>query len=299
MDEKRAQKIIFNAVNITRPTWSQFKQWSWKEIDRVFIQHGYEQLGFRPSKFIPLLEKRGIFSIYKLGAILLDQDQSDKYNRKYAGSRNSEFYIKLRECKFGEEGKLFEQAVKEFLEDWRGNYGACFWRLLWYLLYTCAILRKNYNSSFKEYIIKKYEAFSNQKNISESKFLSLTANEWENFLEKAKPWRELKGIGRNMFEYIFRDIKEAKFAKNAYKLDSANKYFLKVTGISKLIKPFNKNKIVDFLNKLEMKYSIKEINQGIYTYCSKTHKEKYGFCKDLDKCKECNVYRECEKNFCA
>jgi len=259
MDEKRAQKIILNAVVMTRPTWSQYKKWSWKEIDRVFIQHGYEQQGFQNSKMIPLLKKRGIFSIHSLGAILLKNENAGKYDRKYAGSQRSKFFKKLRKGEFGKEGELFADSSDTFLKKKIGNPGRSFWKLLWQILHACAYLRRDYKSSFAKYIFRKYEAFSNRKNISRSNFLKLTVPEWDNFVKKTKPWRELKGIGWDTFDFIFRDIKEVNFAKNAYKFDSANQHFLKVTGISQLIIPFNKAKTIEFLKELRMNYALAEI----------------------------------------
>ena len=46
MNRAHARQIVQNAVETTRPRWRQYAQ-SWKDIDTVFIKHGYEQQGFR------------------------------------------------------------------------------------------------------------------------------------------------------------------------------------------------------------------------------------------------------------
>jgi len=50
-----------------------------------------------------------------------------------------------------------------------------------------------------------------------------------------------------MFDFVVGDIKEAKFAINSFKLDSANKHFLKITGLSKLMGDLNEKNVINFL----------------------------------------------------
>lgn len=47
---------------------------------------------------------------------------------------------------------------------------------------------------------------------------------------------------------------------------------------------------------IDLPFSLREINKGIYTYCSKTESENYGFCRNQNKCKMCNVQNICEMN---
>jgi hypothetical protein len=83
--------------------------------------------------------------------------------------------------------------------------------------------------------------------------------------------------------------------ENSYKFDSANQHFLKVTGISQLIVPFEKVPTSSFLKELDLPFSLREINKGIYTYCSKTESINYGFCRDRSKCLDCRVNAICNK----
>ena len=93
------------------------------------------------------------------------------------------------------------------------------------------------------------------------------------------------------------DIIEAKFAKNSYKLDKANLRFLTVTGIFKLLNKLDRENVINFLKGLGLPYTLREINKGIYTYCSKTEAKNFGFCYDKERCKECEINNICEKNF--
>lgn len=290
-----AFKIINYAVSFTKWRWEHYDQ-SWKDIDVIFIEKGYEQQGFQLLKMKPLLERNGILSIDRIGSILDSYSERRSYNREYAGSLGSEFYSGLRSGENGPEGVEFESTVRLFLEQNLGSPGRTFWQLLFRLLRACSFLKKNYSSSFAEFIKAKYKAYAGIPEISDAEFLNLTVSAWTEFLMRTKPWNELMGIGPNVFDFIMGDIKEAKFAKDSYKFDSANQHFLTVTGISSLIKPFNRENTITFLNKLELPFSLREINKGIYTYCSKTESHNYGFCRNRLKCRECRVNEICEKH---
>ena len=123
-----ARQIIIHAVETTRPRWSEFGR-SWRDIDRVFIHHGYEQGGFEIFKFLPLLEKRGIYSIDALGRILVNIAGSKKYVRDYAGGFDSQFYVELRSGTHGQVGILLYECTDLFLGRKLGNPGAFFWRM--------------------------------------------------------------------------------------------------------------------------------------------------------------------------
>lgn len=294
MDKSKAKTIIQNAVEVTKPRWSQYDQ-SWSNVDVIFIYHGYEQQGFQIFKLKLVLENLKIFSIDTLGKILLQYPQKRKYDRQFAGSLTSEFYSDLQRGVCGRDGELFVEAIRIFLEQKIGNPGRTFWKLLFQMLQACAFLEQNYSSSFAKYVISKYASFTNKKYISENDFLHITVSEWELFLATVKPWSDLIGIGPNVFDFIFGDIVEARFVENSYKFDSANQHFLKVTGISQLIDPFDRATIALFLKDLDMPFTLREINKGIYTYCSKTESANYGYCRDRSKCLDCKVNAICDK----
>ena len=294
MDKFKAKTIIQNAVEFTKPRWSQYSE-SWKNIEIIFILRGYEQLGFELFKMEPVLKDLGILSIDSLGGILLKYPNKRSYTRKFAGSLTSEFYLALQKGSSGIEGNLFAEAVQTFLDKKIGNPGMAFWKLLYQMLQACSYLKQNYSSSFAKYMISKYASFTSNPDISEFDFLNMTVPEWELFLLKTKPWRELMGIGPNVFDFIFGDIIEAHFVKNSYKFDSSNQHFLTVTGIAQLIVPFDRETTVTFLKNLYFAASLREINKGIYTYCSKTEAPKYGYCRRLSKCQYCNVFYICDK----
>ena len=59
----------------------------------------------------------------------------------------------------------------------------------------------------------------------------------------------------------------------------------------------NRENVVNFLGQLDVPYTLREINKGIYTYCSETESVNFGFCRDKIRCKDCEVNEICEKNF--
>lgn len=230
-----------------------------------------------------------IFEIDKVGSIL-DGNYERKYNREFAGSLEAPLYQNM--ISNGSECVGFYKSVEEF----NGRKGAAFYKLLWYMLVACHYLQENYDSSFKNYIKIKYSEYKGLKSISDEDFHNISLDDWENFKKKKQPWNELYGVGINVFDYIMGDIIELKFLKDSYKLDSANERFLKVTGVIPKDK-INHEDVKDFLLSLNLDYTLREVNKGLYTYITDLNKEKYGFCRDKQKCKECNVYDKCEMNF--
>jgi hypothetical protein len=295
MNTQEGKEIISHVVRETEWRWQEYDI-SWNDIDRMLIARGYEQGGFSSFHFVPLLEEEGIYSIHDLGGILKDHVRALKYERDYAGSLEAEFYRDLQGGIFGEEGKAFCRCVKEFLEKKLGNPGGFFWRTLWQMLTCCRQLRVYYEGSFSHYLKRKYADFKRLSHVSDSDFLSMSTGEWESFKQTKKPWKELYGIGENTFDFVVGDMAEADFVSNSYKLDSSNEYFLKVTGLSKVVGSLGRDRIMHFLNALDLSYTLREINKGIYTYCSETEKENFGFCRDRGKCGECGINNICEKN---
>jgi hypothetical protein len=294
MDELNASKIIQNAVENARPRWSQYDI-SWNNIDTEFILRGYEQQGFQFFKMRLILEKLSLLSIDHLGTILQSHPHKIKYDRQFAGSLTSEFYKSLQEGRYGIEGKKLFEAISVSFSQKNIKFGSAFWKLIYYLLQTCLFLKQKHSSSFAKYLLSKYASFTNKPDLAENVFLNITESEWETFLVKVKPWQELRGIGPNVFDFIIGDIIEAPFASNSYKFDDSNKHFLKVTGISQLIKPFDRETVSTFLKNLNLNFSLRQINKGIYTYCSETESENYGYCRRLSKCQNCNVFYICDK----
>jgi hypothetical protein len=190
------------------------------------------------------------------------------------------------------EEKGFYKSVEEF----NGGKGAAYFKLLWYMLVTCNYIKVNYNASFSNYLKSQYADYKDIKNISDEEFFKISTNEWEEFKQHKKPWNELYGIGPNVFDYIMGDVIELEFVKNSYKLDAANIRFLTKTGICKS-NELNHNTAIKILKDLDLHYDLREINKGLYAYCSKLHCGTYCFCRDPEKCQECNVNDICEKNF--
>lgn len=157
-------------------------------------------------------------------------------------------------------------------------------------------MKLNYNSSFDFFLRKEYSEFTNIKELSKVELRNISIDGWSGFLG-TKPWNELPGIGENTFDFIVGDVADFKFASESYKLDNANRQFLKVTGINNLIINNGKNRedIIEFLKHLELNFTLREINKGIYTYCSETEKSNYGFCRRIEKCIECGVNEICDK----
>jgi hypothetical protein len=289
------EKIIRNAVEKTRPRWLEYSK-SWNGIDVDFILQGYEQQGFQFFKMKPVLEELNILSIDQLGSFLLKYPGTIRYDRDFAGSLNSKFYLDLKGGICGLEGKFFAEAVRRFLDEKMGSPGRTFWKLLFQMLQASAFLKQNYSSSFAKFVIAKYAKHTGNPHITEHDFLNLSSDEWDSFLKKSKPWKDLMGIGPNVFDFIMGDTIEAKFVMNSYKFDSANQHFLEVTGIAQHIVPFNRVNTVTFLKSLNLHYPLREINKGLYTFCSKTESELYGYCYNLSSCRMCNVENICAKN---
>lgn len=298
-----ARKIILNAVETTEPTWKQYST-KWNDIDYLFIQRGYEQGGFNTSKFSELLIKEKIFAINKIGSILDHFQYNRMYNRDFAGNYKSSFYKDLKNGKAGKEGTGFYNSVKNF----KGKKGSHYYQLLWWMLVCCNDLKHKYDVSFSNFLKIKYSQFDGNP-IEDYEFLNISQDEWKSFKE-SKPWDELLGIGQNVFDFLMGDLvdndgNDMEFVKDSYKLDDSNIRFLRVTRICK--EP-DHDKVVYFLMSLELPYTIRQINKGIYSYCSKTALEEvekgvyqgdpknHGFCHP-DKCDECNVKDICEQDF--
>lgn len=291
MGIQQARRVILYVVKKTKSRWSQYDE-RWADIDSVFIRRGYEQGGFEAWKFAELLKKESIFSIGKIGLILDKYGGNTKYDRKSAGSLISSFYRDMKNGVYGEEGEKFCSCVDKF----KGKPGAWFWNKLWQMLVCCNYLKNNYEGGFSYFLKKKYAEFKNMLMVSDDDFLKISSEEWEKFKMDIKPWNELLGIGENVFDFIIGDIVEASFVKDSHKLDSANSYFFKVTGISELIPELEREKVVIFLKNLCLPYTLREINKGIYTYCSETEAKNFGFCRNRMKCIQCEVNDACKKN---
>ena len=297
MNKEKAERLIDFVVTETKPRWSEWIYESYSNLDEIFISRGYEQGGFAASIFLDLLKEKMIGTIKELGSILESYKGEEKYSRHEKGSLENPFYCDLKGGLYNINGRKFYKCVDDFLNKSLGNPGGWFWVKLWQMLICCRHLKEDYRSSFKFYLKKKYCEFKNIPNISDRDFCNIDSDDWERFKEEAPPWEELYGIGENVFDFIVGDIKELKFSENSFKLDAANMHFLNVTGISKLLRIQSRDSIIRFLKELNLKhqYSVREINTGIYTYCSETEEENYGFCRDRKKCEECGINEICEK----
>lgn len=290
LNKENAQKIILNAVKVTEPTWTNFNE-HWEKMDHVFLSKAYDQMGFDNWIFIDFLDKYEL-DIEKIGTLLDKTDFERKYDRPFAGSLESPLYQNMKNGLFEAVGKRFYKSVKEF----DGRKGQLFYKLLWYMLVTCHYLKNNYNSSFSNYLKIKYANYKGLMEISDKDFLEMSSSEWEDFKNKKQPWNELYGVGINVFDYIMGDIVELEFVKNSFKLDSANERFLITTGIVSESE-LNHENVKKYLLSLDLPYTLREINKGLYTYASELGKDNYGYCRTPQKCKACNVNDICEKNF--
>jgi len=299
MNKVIAEEIINYVVSKTEPLWNQWINLSYSNLDKIFIQCAYEQGGFAATAFYYLLKDEGIASIDDLAQILNNYDGEIKYSRPEKGSRERPFYQDLKAGAYGNNGKIFYKSVDRFLSEKRGNPGGFFWAKLWQMIVCCKHLKQNYHSSFKYYLKRRYSDYKDVRLISDTDFCNISSNEWEIFKKNTCPWDELYGIGENVFDYLVRNIKEFKFSEDSFKLDSANIRFFNVTGISSLFYYENKESILKFLKGLRLKnnYTLREINTGIYSYCSDTEREEFGFCRNAEKCIECGVNSICEKIF--
>lgn len=291
MNKENSCAIIKNAVEVTRKTWTRFDV-SWNISEKVFLSRAYDQMGFDNWIFVDFLEENSIYSIDKIGDILNNLEFEKKYNREFAGSLEAPLYQNMKNGNYGIEGKSFYKSVKDF----NGRKGGKFYNLLWQMLVTCNYLKEKYNASFSYYIKKQYSKYKNLENISDEKFLKISVEEWEKFKEEQGPWNELYGVGINVFDYIMRDFVELEFVKDSYKLDAANIRFLKITGIISE-NEMNPENVKQYLLGLNLPYTLREINKGLYTYTSELGKDEYGYCRTPQKCQNCSVNNLCEKNF--
>ena len=293
VDKPRAIRLISHAVEATKTRWSQYDR-TWRDIDRIFIHHGYEQGGFEIFKFLPLLDKRECYSIRALGSILREED-GPSYVRDSAGSLTRPFYVALSHGERGDRGRALYDAITDFQRPGGGRAGAFFWKLIWYILTSCRYLANNHSASFRSYMLATFAKHIGKQLIRDEELLSLVPEDWTRFVEKTRPWEPLKGIGRNTFDFIFGDLVEARFAQDLYKLDAANLHFLRVTGISDLIGDLDRPNVISFMRDLGTGHTLRQVNKGIYTYCSVTESGSYGFCRSLEDCKRCAVAVDCAK----
>jgi hypothetical protein len=297
MDRATAREIIFTVVEHTKK-WQDKNRDFWPNLDRLFIEKGYEQQGFECHKFIRLLEKRNIWSIQALGKILSRPPSvSPSYEDNFAGSLQKPFYRDLSEGVRGLEGQQFYNSVKEFEEKKVGRTGRFYFKELWHMLVGCQYLYQNYDASFKKYLYLKVAEHMRVPNVTDDDVLQLDGTQWQSFKSAKSPWSPLRGIGENTFDYIFGDFDEAAFSRDTFKLDSANEYFLSITGIDTLIPNIDRDGIITFLRSLDLPYSLREINRGLYAYCSKTEASHFGFCRSPARCNPCRVNDLCGKHF--
>lgn len=296
MDRSRAKRIVEHAVAHTKARWQAYAV-RWASIDTVFIERGYEQQGFKCFRFVPFLEKQRVRSIDALGSVLPPSKIKAPYDNEYAKGIDSGFHKELGNGDFGENGRLFHVAVRQFMAAEPTSGGRFPWRYFWYMLQACSYLRQSHSSSFATYLLSEYRRVARKPSLTTADFLSVSDSDWQAFLEKARPWRNLRGVGENVFDFIMGDVEEARFARDSFKFDSANQHFLEVTGITALIEPFDRRGAMAFLRSLELPYTLREINKGIYTYCSKTEAANFGYCRSLHECRRCAVNEVCGKHF--
>lgn len=295
MDREIAKLIIGHAVKTTEPTWRSYDE-KWEDLDEIFIRRGYEQQGFEAFKFLPLLKARGCGSIEALGAIWQQRDGA-RYEPPRARGLASPFYVALYRGQRGPHGRTFYEAVSDFLQPGTGRKGGGFWMQLWRMLQACHYLSINHQSSFRIYLIDRYRAFSGNASAGEDELRSLAPQAWHEFVATMKPWKPLCGIGPNVFDFLVGDIVGVEFASSSYKLDSANVHFLTVTGIEEVIGSLDRERVIQFLSGLDLGYTLRQLNKGIYTYCSDTEAANYGFCGSPADCGRCRVETYCLKNF--
>lgn len=293
MTPDQARKIILHAVTTTQPRWLEASV-HWKDMDKVFLNRAYEQGGFEVYKFIPLLGQRGIGTIPETGRILLGQrNRGTAYNRSFAGSLDAPFWKAMTQGDYGINGQKFVRSVEQFLIERPGKAGAFFWRQIWNLLNACAFFTQQHQGSFSVYVKAQVAQYLDRCAISDADLLNFSAEEWQVFVSRTHPYKAIQGVGPNVFDFLMRDIAEARFTAECFKFDSANQHFLNVTGISDLIVPFDRNTVIDFIRSLNLPYKLKTINCGIYVYCSETEARDYGFCRSSFKCHSCGIKDLC------
>jgi hypothetical protein len=293
MTTDQARKIILHAVTTTKPRWSEYGVW-WKDADRVFLMRAYEQGGFEVYKFIPLLDEEGIGTIPEIGQILGgQQNMRSTYDRSFAGSLDTPFWTEMALGGYGINGQRFERSVRKFLTESLGTPGRYMWRLLWYMLNSCAFLTCQHQGGFAVYVKAQLARYLGKSTVSDAELLRMSAEEWQMFVVKALPYKAIQGVGPNVFDFLMGDMADARFAKDCFKFDSSNKHFLTVTGISDLIAPFDRDSTIRFIRSLNLPFTLRETNQGIYTYSSETEAKNYGFCRSAAKCQFCGVKDLC------
>lgn len=292
MDKNKAKCILEYVVKSTEQVWKGYTL-EWSEVDKALITNGFAQGGFDAWRFADQLRTNGMLSIGRIGLVLEGFHHNRSYSREVAGSLSARLYSSMAKGERGEEGRLFLKSVEEF----RGARGQKFWKLMWYILVCCQHLRTHYEGSFSYYIRKKYGEYKSVGLATDAQLLEASVEDWDLF-KRTEPWRELVGVGPNTFDYIFRDIVEANFASSLYKLDSANVKFLEATGLARLIGGIDRERVVSFLRELGLKYTLAQINRGLYVYCSKMERgeaNEYGFCGRTEDCDRCGVKGICDK----
>lgn len=295
MTINNSKLIINHAVVTTKSRWQTFVV-RWKDADRIFLLRAYEQGGFEAYKFVELLDQEGIGSIQEVGKILgAAQGLSKSYSRPLAGSLDAPFWIDMAQGKYGVNGKKFARAVERFLREKPGKPGAFFWRQVWNMMNACAFFNRVSSGSFSEYLKRKLADACGRTTISDAEFINVPSDTWRLFVERCKPYKDILGVGENVFDFLMGDFDEANFARDCFKFDASNSHFLKVTGISDLIVPFDRDHTIAFIRSLDLPFTLREINRGIYAFSSETEAKLYGFCRSSAKCAVCGVKMICGK----
>lgn len=293
-EAKRVIKIVHDE---TKPIW---KKWivRYEDLDYAFLGRGFEQGSFWCQNFVrDYLAKYGMEDIGKIGKVfqILNYDENKKYDREFAGGINSDFYRKLKQGEAGKEGELFYKAVMDYCNS-EGKKGFKFWKLLWGMLRSCYLLTHNYNGSFVEFVKQK---LSNVKGISNVEFKNLLIEGWKEFLNTS-PWKDLPEIGREVFSYIFSDTPDFSFYGETFKLDAANKGFLKVTGMLDLVNgnlvngSLSDDQYEDLMKRIGGDINIRDINKSIYEFYAEGGSN---LCKPRKSCNVCIISSICKKRF--
>jgi hypothetical protein len=68
LNTENARKIILNAVDTTKPTWSRWDV-HWEDIDKIFLSRAYDQMGF----------DNGSLLIFSINTIYIRSKKSVQY----------------------------------------------------------------------------------------------------------------------------------------------------------------------------------------------------------------------------
>ncbi|GJQ27020.1 MAG: hypothetical protein HBSAPP02_20520 [Phycisphaerae bacterium] len=185
---------------------------------------GYRKNFAGDFSFWAILAKHGFVSIASIGSILDDTSilHSPLKMQSYRKWQMPAFLDELANGKGGHLGRAFSEAMQDVekygchLPRYRGKF-------YYGILRNANLLKNKYDGSFERYLRAKLSAGCPDQ-VAWEDIGRARPEDWERI--RPNPWKDLFGVGPDIFFYILRDIDFGIKQRDFVKLDNRNARFL-------------------------------------------------------------------------